>query len=669
MSKPREHHEQQQADEFEHRLGLLLAGEPLPATDDAGRMARQLVDAAQQAGPRPAFERALRAQLLQKAALKAQAEAKRPPWWAFWQRSPATRRVASSLAGVAAVAIIAVVGWSIFSNRPGEAPETIASLPEATETPESTVVVEIAASVTPASQPADLPAPTEAATLAEPTPLPATVVEEIAIAPPGLPPFAGGMGGGGGDGAEYLGPFVNATITLNAALPEIATAPVFEAVQTYGQPVDVERLRVFAEKVGVSGTLYFDWYAGMPIDGNANAGGPAPNVYRIFDGNRRVTAYDSGEAIYENLAYSMGFSSRPLAFAENAAIAERVAQEWGLVDFPYVLHASWGYEVQFLELVDGRPVNIPRLTMTIAPDGEVATIVSRASSVGGLLREESLRSAQEAWVYLESHLQDGQFYFSLYASNPDYYMPVGLGDQKTHWQRDYAGDETVQLTSWVSVYRPIDGSGPPLLIANNNIRLTADEATLEAMATATTGGVNLRLVGTISGPIGEQTLAVASWDSVTGPSDLYLGGTTRSRDGQVVIEVPGGYPFPLAGAPADLPLDTTVNVYATGIRADEAGRPILEWTSIDLWYMPAPLELDYAAIDPFVGITSVVIDRVQLGYQQFYPGEMLAGTVTVYNPTGALPNLVPVWVFTGQTNKGDTVEFMIPAPSAIELQQ
>ena len=429
-----------------------------------------------------------------------------------------------------------------------------------------------------------------------------------------------------------------------------------------------EQRIAFAEKMGVSGDLYFDWYAGMPLTGEATGAGPTPNVYHIFAGNQRVTAYDSGEFIYENLAYNMGFSARPLPFEENAAIAEEAALERGLLDFPYALHRSWGYEVQFLELIDGRPANAPRLMVTIAPDGNVATVVYRSSVAGAVLRDEPLRSAQEAWDYLASHLQDGQFFFNLYASNPDYYRPVGSSRSRVHWQRERAAGQTVALSSWVTVYRPADGSITPLLIANNNIQILADAATLEAIAEEATNGANLHLVGMLSGEPGSQTLAVESWDVVNGPSDLYLGGVIRLREGQVTLEVPGGYPFPLADAPTDLPLDVAVNVYSSGIRADEAGKPILEWNSIELWNIPMPAEEAYATIDPFNGITDVIIDQVQLGYQQVYPGEMMAGTSEVYNPAGSRPNLVPVWVFTGQTNKGDIVEFFIPALSAIELQ-
>jgi hypothetical protein len=46
---------------------------------------------------------------------------------------------------------------------------------------------------------------------------------------------------------------------------------------------------------------------------------------------------------------------------------------------------------------------------------------------------------------------------------------------------------------------------------------------------------------------------------------------------------------------------------------------------------------------------------------------MLPGMTTMF-VEGENPQLVPVWIFTGRTNKGDIVEIFIPAPSSIELK-
>ncbi len=656
-----------QADEFDRLLTALLRGQTLetdePMLEETARFTRQLVAAAHQIQPRPTFKRQLRQQLLHKATEKTQKKPWRSLWWERWQGSLTMKRTAYSLAGLAAVVVIAFVGWSLFNNQLGrpEEPAAVAVVPTEAAQPAQPAPTEAASTVTeemaaPVAEPpaAPLPVPTEA-------PVAGAGGDATSIFPGAIQSERAMGGGGGGEG--FGGPFTNATLILDATLPTIERATTYQLPQTFDQPIDLEALRAWAAKFGVTGDVYFDWYAGMPADGSGQ-----PGAYRIFAGDRRVTAYNGGEFIFEDLRYNMGFDTQPLPFAESAAIADRLVTELGLLDVPYVQRRGWGYEVQYLLLVDGYPVNMPILSITISGRGDVATVMYRPNILGGAVGETTLRSAAEAWAFIQRHQADGQIYFNLFPVNPAYYMPSGAGGQRTHWQRELVPGEEIAMFSWIQVFRKADGSGEPLLLTDRNIRLLADRGVLEQMADIAAGGSNLSLRGTLSGEPGSLALNVTAFEPVTGPSDLYLGGSSRLEGGVVYLQVPGGYRFALANAPDDLPLDTDMTVYSWGIRPDERGLPILDWTAIDLWNVPYAEGPDFAEIDPYSGVTGVTIDRVDLGYQIIYSGEVTIGSTMPYNPGGSEPHLVPAWFFTGTTNKGDVIEIIVPATTEIELQ-
>ncbi|MCA9923461.1 MAG: hypothetical protein KC421_13870, partial [Anaerolineales bacterium] len=107
------------------------------------------------------------------------------------------------------------------------------------------------------------------------------------------------------------------------------------------------------------------------VDGQDDGSGNVPYVYRIIDGKRQVSAYLSGEMYYEDTRlYTQNL--QPLPYAERAAIAEQFLQERNLLDFAYEIHPGWGNEVQFLLLLDNRPVNNwSMITVNVTGDSQI----------------------------------------------------------------------------------------------------------------------------------------------------------------------------------------------------------------------------------------------------------------------------------------------------------
>jgi hypothetical protein len=619
--------------------------------DETARFSRQLATLADHVQPRDAFVHTLRHQLLtqthqteQHNPIKKTVRAKTPRQWVPWlRRAEQMKRTWLALSGVTALVVIAFLAWRLVGDR--------VTVPNAESVAENV--------------------PAQAGTAAQGdvdtvsgTDLPAADMAANAAAPA----IRGLGGGGGGYGeAEGFSTFANATVTLNAALPTATNAAVYATQSLPDQATILANLEAFAARMGVAGPIYFEWGMGMPVDGTTSPDGAGPYSYRIFDGNRRVSAYGGSDYVYEVWpAANELYQQRPLPFEESRAIAERFAQENGLLDFPYIVRQVWGYEVQFMQLVDGAPLNHATLSVSVGGDGSVGNVVYRPALVGAAVENVALRSAESAWTWLQENYRDHNLYFSVFATDPAYYAPSMIPGQKTNWQRQYEPGQTVSLYSWIQVFRPMDGTATPLMFANN-MRLAGDVATLEAIAAGSASG-NVLLTGTLSGATADLVLNVADWSVVTTPSDLFLNGVSRKVGNETFLELPGGFQVALLNAPSDLPSDQVITVYSYGIRtaADGCGAE-MDWNNIDLVSQPTPLEGGGIAIDPFADITQVTIDRVGLIYQMVSPGEMFPGSITAYNPEGGEMQWVPMWWFTGTTNKGDIAEFTIPALESITL--
>ena len=497
------------------------------------------------------------------------------------------------------------------------------------------------------------------------------VVENVAPMPTevGLDAASSYMGRGGGGGYGFGGesPFANATMTLNTTLPALTEAQSSSYPTPYQGAIDVEEVRNFARNMGVNGDLFYEWYGDMPVDGPPT--GPDSYVsYRVFDGNKRVTAYSGSELTYEVTVPQDVFNVAPLPFEQRAAIAEQFARDHGLLTGEYELHAGWGHEVQFLTVVDGSPVtNWSLVSMTVAPTGEVTYLAYR--ELGSAIATETvgLRSAQEAWEYLQSQVKEGQLFINIIAQDPNYYAPQGMPNEgKYHWELEYVPGQEMTIQSWVQIFRPADGSRTPMIMTDRGLVLSADAAILEAIAEASTSGQNVRLTGVVGGDENQKVFEVSAWESLTGPVDLYLTGTLREDAGHRYLELPGGFMVEINNAPADLPTDVGASVYSWGIRtADNACGAILDWITIDLMFTQMEDQARPVA-DPYMNITDVNINEVELAYQFMHPGEFVVDTMVPFRSDGNA-HLMPVWWFKGTTNNGDIVEISIPASADIEF--
>lgn len=648
--------ERRAAEALDRQLSKLLRGEATPAADDLAQTSQQLVTLANSIEPRPEFEKRLRQQLLAQANIQMEQNKQLSLFQTLEEgiRRLQMKRLLVSAAGLTAVLLVGFFGWWYFQTQPiGNEPSFgIAARPE-----DGTQNVDTQSGSGLEPPAAEQPVGVENA--------PQPLVEEAAL------DSRYGMGGGGYGYAEGEGPFSNASISLDAELPTVTESTIYQMPSPHqpGTP-DLEALRDFAAKMGIEGDVYFEWYSGLPKDGTDDGNGNVPYVYRIFDGRKMATTYGSGELGYEDTAlFNEQQNDTALPFAERAALAEAFAQEHGLIDFEYVTRPSWGTEVQFYPVVDGKPLyNWTVLTMNILSDGQVVSVWKRPLQSMSQTDVEALRSANEAWTYLQDNFQDGPLMFNIIPSNPQFYGPPRVEPgQKYHWEQAYEPGQEVVLNSWVQIYRPADGSITPRLVTDRGMVLEGDAATLEAIAEFATQGNNVRLTGTVSGEPNNLRLAVTDWEGITGPSDIHLTGTTRLIDGVMNLELPGGFRIQIANPPADLPVDEAVSMSSWGVRyADDGVSAITDWVTLDLAYYHNPEMVEEPILDPYANISNVTITNVELAYYYLHPFEPLPFTSESYSSEEA-SHLIPVWRFAGETNNGDRVEFMVTAVASMEL--
>ncbi len=562
-----------------------------------------------------------------------------------------------SLLGVAVLAVIVLAAWNLLrpeTETPGAAPTTgVEVSPEPVAQNETDDQGAHAGAPQHAGTPQ--PAGDDVAPAVPVGPVPTAV--PVTVNPAEQAADFYGRGGGGG-GA----PLAGATVKLETTLPTDTVGPVYRVA---AGNLTLDDMRAFAEKLGLSGEIYLEWYPGAPTD--AREISVNQYSFRLFDGQERLAMYGGSDLYYENLAYLNNLNLQaPLPFEQSREVAERFVQEHGLLTLPYEVRAGWGYEVQFMALQEGRRVsNSPILTVVITGNGEVSSLSYRPLTTDERVENANLISAEQAWAYMQEHLVDGWFQYTIYPSDPNYYTPQPTG-QKTHWERQFEAGQQVVLYSWLQVYRPTSGQGAPFILSDRNITLAGDGAVLEELAHA--AGQSVRLEGQLAGEPGHLTLNVTAWAPQAGPYDLYLNGTTRGQDGQVYLELPGGFRFLIANAPADLPLDTHVGIYSWGVRAENGDQcqAVMDWVSIDLTSTPYIEPAVMPPADPYSGIESITINQVQLALHYTYPGEMPYPATQAYSNDNT-PHLLPTWVFSGVTNKGDRIEISIPAVAALGL--
>jgi hypothetical protein len=659
--------EQQYAEELDRQITLLQLGKQISQQGESKQLVQQLHQVASTLQPRQTFTKELRSQLVAQAQQKSQQKkgVTRTSLFEEWVKSIQMKRLIFSLAGLTAVLALAILGWNIL--RPSSSSSEPVVEVAAIEVTEGSPAIESTA-VKPTSTSATVETPTASKDEVVTQPV-APVSTESPVTEDAAAAFSGPRGQGGGGGYAYgegQGPFFDTTFTLNADLPQDTEAAVYTGNIKNHTSLDRDLVSAFADKMGVNGELYFEWYSGLPVDGQDDGSGNIPYVYRIFDGKRQVSAYLSGEIFYEDTAlYNQNLP--PMPYAERAAFAEQFLLERNLLDFDYEIHSGWGTEIQFLPLVDGRPINNwAVITVNVTGDSQIMSVSIRPLEELTQIQVDPLRSAADAWQYVIDNAASGYVMFNLIPSNQDYFAPQPAGE-KTHWEREFTSGQEVSLASWIQIFRPANGSVTPRLQTDRGLVLAADDATLDAIAEVATNGNNVLLRGTLSGEPNSLILNVSAWEAVTTPFDLYLNGTTRQINGVVSLELPGGFPIQIANPPADLPLDTAVSMWSWGVRvADDGVSAIADWVTFDLLYynyidQGVPFE------DPFSNISGVTINSVKLVFQYLYPYES-------FNPYSGVPfiaddngHLAPAWRFSGETNKGDMIEFIVAASVSVEL--
>ena len=673
--QPRED-EQRAAEELDRLIGALQRGQSGPGPREEKQLVQQLLQYAADVQPEQTFTNSLRARLV------AQANRKSPEkkgaallrYIEEWAENLTMKRTIISLAGVTALFAVVLAGWLMFralSNNANDN-DNVAALPTAAVEAEAESAEQPVPTGESAVNESSTGAETPEATAALEQPAPEQEVAEVTqdSIVQGIPRGFGGGGGGGGYGfGEGQGPFTEAEVSLAAELPGQTETMVYQAPAMNGAigTLDLAQVQAFAATMGVNGSVYFDWYAGLPVDGQDDGSGNVPTVYRVFEGKRQVTAYLSGEMYYEDTSL-FSLNLPPLPFAERSNIAEQYLLERNLLDFAYQVHPGWGGEVQFLEVIDGQALNNwAKITVNVAGNGQVVSVSIRPLTELSQLQNEAIRPAAEAWQWLQENFQTNNYMFNIIASDPAYYAPSVTSDTKTHWDLEYVVGQEVALNSWIQIFRPVDGSATPRLTNDRGMILVADNDTLESIAQTATNGNNIRLQGVVGGEPNALVLNVTSWEPINGPSDMYLSGTTRLIDGVMHLELPGGFPIEIANAPADLPQDTAISMLSWSVRvADDGVSAITDWVMIDLLYN-VPVDSGVIVEDPFSNISGVNITTVELVYQYLYPYEAFYPYSQVPLFTNDFSHLVPAWRFTGTTNKGDLVEFIVPALVTVEL--
>lgn len=533
-----------------------------------------------------------------------------------------------------------------------------------------------------------------AATTETPDQSDADMSEETADLPllPGLDgsQLANGRGGGGGLESTAAGApaatdmaadiaidyvpidiWEGTEFVLNAELPgEIGRG----LVQQQGDfTMTLERARQIADQFGFSGPLYT-----QPLpEGNIPEAErlSMQQVYTAFDDNGRILNIDAYGVYYSdnNLEYQ-GYSTMELS--QSGPIAEAFLQERGLLDFEYEMRRGWGNEVWFVRVIDGKAVNQPEITVGVTSEGQVIFVSMQKLNNLDTLGNYPLRTAVAAWELIQGGVMANNIAYS-YLPNFDEQPTVEpaivdpFADQYRFWQRQYAAGSEVIVYSWPSIYVAADGSSAPRIEAYPLI-LQGDTAELQAIADNAFN--QFRFTGQVSE--NGRFLNVESWELLNQEQEtLYLQGTVQTVDGQTQFTTDSGDTYILPDAPADLPVDERVNVFAWATRDIGAAYPALDWENIDVI-------VDFGAVDS-VGIEEPIIEDTSLMYDPEPYTQMTVNEVNmVYfyayifpeydesQPVYGPPTIVlkPVWRFAGETNTGEQIELFVDAVDPAFIQ-
>lgn len=461
---------------------------------------------------------------------------------------------------------------------------------------------------------------------------------------PALPPLAGAP-----DrlamGDRFSDPFANTRFMLNGALPTEPTQGVVMQ-QALRAPLTVAQARELTRRFGFDGELYVESY---PVLEGVESELPPP-TYTAFDGPR-VFSVDPWSANYANQSADYQFDNGQTP-QENAAVAEAFLQERGLLDFAYVVQPGVGSEVNFLRLIEERPLTQPEIVVGVAANGEVSFVIYQVLPNPEVVGSYPLISAEVAWQQLQASAERSAMPFIVTPANLQ--PPADGASARQSWQRQYEPGDAVQIAGWPAVYRPADGEGAPRIQLYPFV-LAAEEQTLNEIAAAL--GQQVLVQGEMSGD--GTAVAVQSWELFNDQEPVTVQGTVQRSGEQVLLNGTDGRSYLLPDAPADLGDGTELFVFAWTMQNDERGMPVLQWENLeqiggDTAVAPESVPGLAAGGLANAAYSDVTIEAVTLVYYYSYqfPSDAAA------EPTILLQ---PVWRFTGVTNTGEKVEFFVSA--------
>lgn len=540
------------------------------------------------------------------------------------------KRFVFAFGAVAALIVIAFFAWTAWRGGQGSEPDVIANVP-------TTV--------------AETPMP------AEPTAGPAepTINPELL---PTLPSLAGASGlGGGFGGAEdsskmmATDPLSGTQYVLNTTLPiEPITAVVYDtANQTVYTLDDVARL---ASLFGLSGPIYTETYYQEP----GNEWTPSP-VYQIFDGSRQLAVGDIYFSYMDNSGLVNG-SADPMPFAQAGPIAEAYLRERGLLDFPYQMLSQNGYDIEIRRLVDGRPAIFPEIQVSVSSSGLVWAVFSNPMRNLNPVGNYPLRSAAEAWQFMQEQGVNFQSVFYSTYPGPEFAQPILPVDatEYRYWQRQYADGQTVTLYPYPMVFLPVNSDAAPRIVIDQYL-LTGPAEELQAIAAYV--GRQIRVTGVVMGDVQQtavyKVIELASWEPAESMVEYTFREGVVSRSGdQATLVVSESESYVIPDAPADL--NDGERIYVSGW-IDAPG--VFNWQGMGIVAVE-PASSEMMPVDGFVfqSIGQVTIDQVELVY----------AVISVYDEATQTSRFLfsPAWRFHGTTDRQEMIDIYVQAvPDAL----
>ena len=337
------------------------------------------------------------------------------------------------------------------------------------------------------------------------------------------------------------------------------------------QPASIETAQALANQLGFQGEVYE-----VP-------GGPGNTIaYLVTDGKQRLMVQSDLHFDYYADYSKFGFMSgdENITLEQAATVIDAFLKSHGF-DFQYQVEDAQQTPGTFFVLPlspDGLAIwhdhNIPaRLEFTIDENQQVIRVSSYQVSYedsGGMF---GIRSAEEAFQQVLD--QSTMIHNGVLET-----MRSAGGDNASFWSRIYPDNQTITIFGQPTYYpAAIQGTSP--FVSIGQWVVTGNVNGLENVDRAT----YVEATGQFITESGIRKFSVDSWQ-VTGAPEVYLSGSLRREDDQIILTADDGNngQYVIKDAPADLPLNTSPTDEYLAINGFMvAGQ--LDWQSIQ--YYPA----------------------------------------------------------------------------------